>query len=208
MLDGYVATTTHAHELPEELRRQLAIHMAFIAILAMPDPATWLRRFIGRAPEEFRIEWAQQVAYALRELDPDESLKQWDRWIKAYWVRRNQSLPIPFTPDEASATADWIIGLPGARTQAIDLALNSEASLGFNDADLLYTLDKLDIAAGAKDWIRLLTHLLKNTSEPQWAINYELGDIVSQLRNGDPALDLTELINEAMRLGITDAADW
>ena len=93
------------------------------------------------------------------------------------------------------------------RDQAIDLALGSQACLN-QHGGFLYQLEEFDVAAEASDWARLLTHLLRNTDEQQWAIGHYPREIVPKLRQGNPAPDLTALINEAMRLGATDAADW
>lgn len=207
LLDAYMATAQHVEELPNGLRRQLAVHLTSIAMFAPVDPATWLTRFVGAASEDLRVSWAQEVGRALAQLEPGEAPGQWDRWIRAYWSGRNQSVPLPFTPAEASATAGWVVGLPGARKQAIDLVLGSDAELD-QRGGFLYRLKDVDVAAEASDWARLLTHLLKNTDGQQWGIGYRLQEIVPRLRQGTPAPDLTGLINEAMRLGVTEAADW
>ena len=207
LLDGYMATAEHVDELPDNLRRQLAIHVTSLAMFAPVDPATWLSRFVLAAPEALRVSWAQQVKHALIQLEAGEAPSQWDRWIRAYWSGRNQSIPLPFTSAEASATASWVVGLAGVREQAIDLVLGSRASLE-QHGGFLHRLEELDVTAEASDWARLLTHLLKNTDGQQWAVEHYLREIVPRLRQGSPAPDLTELINEAMRLGATDAADW
>lgn len=207
LLDAYMATTTHIEELPNALRRQLATHLTSIAMFAPVDQATWLTRFVRAASEDLRVSWTREVGRALAHLEPGQAPGQWDRWIRAYWSGRNQSVPLPFTAAEASATADWVVGLPGVRSQAIDLVLGSEAGLDQPDG-FLYRLKNVDVAAEASDWARLLTHLLKNTSTPPWGIGDRLHEIVSRLREGDPQPDLKELVNEAMRLGATDAADW
>ncbi|NLH99400.1 MAG: DUF4020 domain-containing protein [Chthonomonadales bacterium] len=173
---------------------------------ASTAPADWLPRFIVEAPEELRIAWADQVKRALIELDPAEGPAQWSRWIEAYWLDRNQSVPLPFTPAEASATAGWVLGLAGVRSRAIDLVLGSQASLT-QHGGFLHRLKDLDLAAEANDWARLLTHLLKNTSGPQ-CVGDHLKEIVPILREGTPSPDLAGLINEAMRLGATNAGDW
>ncbi|MFW6597106.1 DUF4020 domain-containing protein [Propionibacteriaceae bacterium Y2011] len=207
LLDAYMVTTEHVEELPDDLRDQLARHLASIAMFAPAAPDTWLTRFLWAAPEDLRIAWAQGVSRALAQLAPDDAPEQWGRWIRAYWSGRNQSVPLPFTPAEASATADWVVGLPGVRNQAIDLVLGSEAGLD-QHGWFLHRLEDVDVSAEASDWARLLTHLLKNTTGQQWGIGYQLREIVPRLRKGDPQPDLTGLIDEAMRLGATDAADW
>lgn len=207
LLDDYLGTAAHVDELPTNTRRELATHLTSIAMFASVDPAAWLTRFVLQASEDLRVSWAQQVKHALIQLDPEDAPGQWERWIHTYWSGRNQSVPRPFTLAEASATAGWVVGLPGVRDQAIDLALGSEASLD-QHGGFLYRLEDLDVAAEATDWARLLTHLLQNTKGQQWFIGHHLQEIVPLLRQGNPAPDLTDLINEAMRLGATNAADW
>lgn len=207
LLEHYLTATTHTAAFPENLRRQLAMHLTSIAMFASVDPATWLARFVLAAPEDLRVSWAQQVEHALTQLQPGEAPSQWTRWIRSYWSGRNQSVPQPFTPAEASATAGWVVGLPGVRSEAIDLVLASPAGIK-QHGGFLYRLMDLDIAAEAEDWARLLTHLLKNTSEQQLGIGHYLEELVPRLREGDPTPDLAELVNEAMRLGATNAADW
>lgn len=207
LLDAYMATTTHAEELPNDLRRQFVGHLASIAMFAPVDPSNWLIRFICAASEDLRVAWTQEVGRALAHLEPSDTPGQWDRWVRAYWSGRNQSVPLPFTPAEASATAGWVVGLTGVRDQAIDLVLSSEAGLD-QRVGLLYDLKDVDVAAEARDWARLLTHLLKNTVGEQRRIGFRLQEIVPRLREGDPQPDLNDLIDQAMRLGVTDAADW
>ncbi|TNC51412.1 SIR2 family protein [Mumia zhuanghuii] len=212
LLDGFIATARHSDKLPERLRRQLASHLTSLAIYAQPIPATWLTRFVADSPEALRVEWAEEVRRALVELGEGEATEQWGRWIESYWSGRNRSVPRPFTPDEASVTAGWVLGLSGVRAQAIDLVLGSSAGVDMRGG-FLSRLKDLDLATDARNWARLLTHLLKNTSSQStgshaWRLGRYLQEIVPQLRQGRPPPDLTKLIDEAMRLGITNAGEW
>ena len=129
------------------------------------------------------------------------------RWLD--WTEANRAIYLgtiapgeDFPEPEVSRVA-----LPGVREAAIDLVLDCEA--GFvQHGGFLHRIRGMDLAAEANDWSRLLTHLLKNTDGPQWAVGRYLKDIVPSLRQGDPSPDMTELINQAMRLGASDAADW
>ncbi|MCU1616474.1 MAG: hypothetical protein JWO98_4014 [Frankiales bacterium] len=73
---------------------------------------------------------------------------------------------------------------------------------------LLHRLANEDLAADAATWTNLITHLLHNTPEPSWEIQHYLPGIVTVLKGAAPAIDLSALIDEAMRLGCTDAPDW
>lgn len=207
LIDSYLSTSEHIAELPNRLGQQLAAHLSSIAMFAAVEPTTWLTDFVLRAPEDLRVYWANHVAHALTQLRPAEAPAQWDRWIHSYWSARNQSVPQPFTSTEASATASWVVGLPGVRSHAVDFVLASIAGLD-QHGGLLGRLSDIDLAAEASDWVRLLTHLLKNTTQQPWGLGHDLQPIVLRLRQGTPSPDLSDLVNEAMRLGATDADDW
>jgi hypothetical protein len=49
---------------------------------------------------------------------------------------------------------------------------------------------------------------VRSTAEPPWALDHYLREIVGVLEPVAPSALLTELIEEAMRLGCTEAADW
>lgn len=207
LLDSYIEASRNSDELGTTLERRLAMHLAYIALFSSADPGFWLPRFVSAAPEQLRTSWADQVAIRLTDLSPKESALQWTRWIKAYWSGRNQSIPLPLSSEEASSTACWVLGLPTVRSDAIELVLTSKAGLG-NGILTLNRLHKMDLAHEAADWARFLAHLLKNTISQPWGITHDLKDIVQVLRSVDPALDLKDLVNQAMRLGATDASDW
>jgi hypothetical protein len=207
LLDGLMETCRHQSALDTTLQHHLATEVALIALRGGPNPLEWLPLFVLGAPEELRVSWATQVGNFLEELDPSESEAEWDRWISVYWSRRLQSTPLPLTTSEASAMACWLIGLPGIRSQVVELLVKAPAGLP-QDIGFLYRIHDLDLTADAANWATAITHLLRGTRGPIWGIDHYLEDIVQQLRGADPTLDLSAMIDEALRLGATDASDW
>jgi hypothetical protein len=207
LLDHYLGAVSHSGELPSDMQRQLAAHLASIAMYSSIEPDFWLTRFVISAPEVMRISWARQIASVLADLEPSESALQWTRWVKAYWSSRTRSAPRPLNQGEASAMARWVLGLPTARSEAVGLVLSSPANLDNRDG-LLFRLQSQDLTPEAETWTRLLTHLLANTSSPTVDAVHYLKQIVQKLRAGTPEPDLSLLIEEAMRLGCADAPDW
>lgn len=207
LLEAYIATTARIEDLPNDLARQLALHLASVATHAAADPGKWLTNFVLTAAPDLRVLWAKQVGRTLCDLDHAESTRQWERWIHEYWAGRVQSVPLPFTVAEASATAGWAMGLPNERDQVADLVLGSTASLD-DQHGFLHRLSQMDLVGDAGAWARILTHLMKNTRSGNWGVGYFLEKIVPELRAGDPEPDLSELVDQAMRLGATNAADW
>lgn len=207
LLDAFVETCRHLDALGSQLSHELSTQLASITLHAGENPLEWLPRFVVAAPEDLRVLWADQVGRFLEELDPDEAGIQWERWVRAYWSDRVQSTPLPLTSAEASAMAPWLIGLPTVREQAVALLVQTPAGLP-EHGDLLHRIQDLDLTPDAANWATAITHLLQGTTGPNWVLGHYLQGIVEQLRAADPAPDLSELVDEALRLGVTDAAEW
>jgi hypothetical protein len=207
LLDGYVETCRHLDALGSRRSHELSTHLALIAVHTGVDPLEWLTRFVVAAPEDLRVSWVNQVAHYLEELPPSEAGRQWTRWISAYWSGRVQSTPLPLTTAEASAMARWLIGLPTVRGDAVSLLVQTPAGLAAHGG-FLHRIHDLDLAPDAAIWAMAITHLLRGTSGPAWAVGHYLKDIVRQLREADPTLDLSPILEEALRLGITEAGEW
>lgn len=202
LLDAYVETCRYVEALGPQLRHKLSTQLASIAMQASENPLTWLPRFVVGASEDLRVSWAGQVGRILEKLGPDEAGTQWERWINTYWTDRVQSTPLPLTNAEASAMAHWLIGLPTVREQAVELLVQTPAGLP-QHSGFLHRIHDLDLTPDAANWATAITHLLRGTTGPHWFVGHDLRDIVQRLRRANPAPDLSELIDEALRLGVT-----
>lgn len=207
LLDLYLQCCNHTDELGQRSRTQLAEHLTFVVMFTSAEPETWLPTFVTTAPVELREAWAGRVATRLSDLTGEESSQQWIRWLRDYWSDRVDSVPLPLTSEEASKMARWVLGLPKDRVGAVDLVQHSAARFVEHDS-LLHRLADQDLAADAATWTDFITHLLRGTPEPSWEVQYYLPQIVKALKEADPLPDLSALIDQAMRLGCTDAPDW
>ncbi|MCZ2849811.1 DUF4020 domain-containing protein [Modestobacter sp. VKM Ac-2978] len=208
LLNLYLQSCRHTDELGRERSRtQLADHLALVAMFTSTAPGSWLPALIATAPVELREAWASRVAARLSDLDSEETDQQWTRWLREYWTGRVESIPLPLTVEEASEMAQWVLALPKQRVEAVDLVKRSGAR--FTQANfLLHRLADEDLAADAATWTDFVTHLLRGTPQPSWDINYYLPKIANALKQAEPPQDFSALIEEAMRLGCTDAPDW
>ena len=201
----YLGAVRHADELRDELRRQLAEHLAGIALYSEHDPLDWIPDFVVAASESDRVAWHNQIAWMLERLDPDARHSQWNRWMQTYWTRRLQSVPSRLTRDEATALAGWVVHLDSSIEEAVELAVAVPAGIA-EHGDILHELGEHAERAPAA-YARLLGHLLANT-EPPFRGCYHLPDIVSKLRELANEDDIRRIREESIRLGCVGAADW
>jgi hypothetical protein len=208
LLDHYLQTVRNADQLSDELRRQLARHLAGIATSPDPPPDSWVDRFTVAAAEEIRIEWLVAITWMLRDLPDDEVAAQWSGWLRPYCERRLRSVPLPLTQGEASAMAGWAPHLGSAISECAALVVRVPASL---DEDRLLVRDLANadeaLASEGAPIAELLAHLLGHTTEPLWDCG-TLREIVARLRTGASSSALQTIREQALRLGCRDAADW
>ena len=100
--------------------------------------------------------------------------------------------------------AEWTINLDASMHEAVDLATQQPARFE-QHASLLHDLDGDDrVDRSPADIARLVAHLLKNTNAPFYG-GYSLRPLVTRLRTH--RVEVNEIIEQALRLGITDAGN-
>jgi hypothetical protein len=205
LLRHYLNTARHIDVFRDEIHRQLAEHLAGVALYSEIDPLTWTAEFTAITPESERVEWLNQIAWMLDRLDADARQQQWNRWMRDYWARRLDSIPSRLTTEEASALAGWVVHLDGAIDDAVDLAVAAPAGLE-QHGNVLHDLSK-HVQRAPAAYARLLAHLLTGTNPPFWDCHYLQG-IVVQLRSRADEEDVRRIREQGLRLGCTGAADW
>jgi hypothetical protein len=105
LLEGYLAAADHIDEFRDEVRQQLCMHLAAVAISGEVDRLSWVHKFTAAVGVAHRVEWMNQVEWMLKELPPDAVERQWQRWMRQYWQDRLDSIPVQLTAEEATALA-------------------------------------------------------------------------------------------------------
>lgn len=184
---------------------QLATHLDGVALYSEINPLTWAADFTTTAPEPQRVEWINQVTWMLDRLDADARQQQWNRWMRDYWARRLDSIPLRLTTEEASALAGWVVHLDDSIADAVDLAVATAAGLE-QHGDILRDLKK-HVQRAPAECVRFLAHLLAGTKPPSWGCHY-LPGIMLQLRGQADEHDIRRIREESLRLGCRGAAEW
>ena len=209
LLDSFLATLEHESDVSDERAlKALGRQLATIAVRSDDPPTPWLPQLTTKASPMVRLAWTRSVGRQLRDMEADEAHAQWERWIEPYWRGRVESIPRPFTQDEASAVAGWVLGLPSVRAETVGLVEQAPAGLERDDR-ILSALADLDLRPDASLWARYLVHLLQGTpADEPWAICHYLADIVPALRVGSSEEVASPVIEQALRLGCSAAPDW
>jgi Domain of unknown function (DUF4020)/SIR2-like domain len=201
LLSQYLGAVKHPDDFRQELRRQLSLHLATIAVHSELDsPADgWIKTFTASVSADMRTEWMNQICWRLPELPAAAIEHQWHRWMRSYWAGRLASVPADLTEQEASAMAAWVIYLTDSIEDGVALATEHAASLAAH-SQVLQDLTEERIARAPKAIAGLLTHLLQGTKQPFYDC-HSVRQIVEILRKQPEPPDVTGIAEQAVRLG-------
>ncbi|MEV5898330.1 hypothetical protein [Nonomuraea fuscirosea] len=206
LLDYYQAAAEHLDELREDLRRELASHLATVALFSQLELLPWMRQYTARTEVTQRVEWLEHITWLLADLPADGVERQWRRWMQSYWQDRLNSIPRPLATDEASAIAGWAVYLTDSIDEGVTLATMRPAGLRMRSSTLRQvTADRIDHAPA--QFAKLVAHLLRGTQPPFYGCD-SLAGIVAQLRGEAAPEHIRTIIEEALRLGCRNAAQW
>jgi hypothetical protein len=205
LLRRYLDTANRIEDFRDEIRRQYAEHLGGLALYSETNPLVWTGEFTSVAPKQQRVEWLNQIGWMLDRLDADARQRQWRRWMRDYWSRRLDSIPLLLTMEEASAMAAWVVHLDDAIDEAVDLAVSVPAGLE-QHGDVLHDLST-HVERAPAAYARLLAHLLDGTQRPFWGCR-DLKGILSHLRGQAAEADIRRIREQALRLECGGAADW
>lgn len=204
LLNGYLSAARNIRLFRDDLGKQITAHLAAVATLADNDPITtgWARTLTLTVDAAARTAWLKQIGQLLSELDADAVEQQWTRWLRTYWADRLDSRPIALTNEEASAMAIWAVYLTDSIDDGIELARQHDAHIPPHSRFLNVLAKRIPQAPHQLS--ALLVHLLRGT-KPPFHDAYQLEKLVRELK---PYVDVTPVIEQAIRLGRHDAPNW
>lgn len=206
LLPNYIAAAAHVDRFGERSCRQLCRHLAGVALTSDLAPLEWIKQFTSTVDIDVRAEWMRQVAWILDDLPPDAVEHQWKRWMRGYWQDRLGSIPRELTDEEASAMAEWVAHLTESIEEGVDLVAAHPAGLD-EHGHLLRQLDENRLQSAPVAFARFVEHLLTHTTTPFWGC-HELRKTIRHLRDEPNAVDITGIMEQALRLGCISVDEW
>lgn len=106
----------------------------------------------------------------------------------------------------------WVLGLPDDRRAAVEVVERTDAGLVKDDRVLLQLTrsqrEHEDLIRDPETWTRYLIHLLPGTTDSAMGARPLPARDHRSTPASSPEALLADLVEEAMRLGCTDAVDW
>jgi Domain of unknown function (DUF4020) len=94
-----------------EQRKRFCEYLAGIACHSSINPVQsgWINRFLISVTEEERATWAAYVRDMLKSMKEPAVESAWSNWIKIYWRKRTEGIPVPLAEAEASEMVEWAV---------------------------------------------------------------------------------------------------
>lgn len=205
LMEHYLNAARHLDEFDDEHQGRVLGHLAGIALTSDRDPRDWLPGVIVDLSDEERPKFAEKVADVLEELPREAVEHQWSRWMQRYWNDRLASIPTQLSLDEAAAMAGWIPFLTGSFGAGVQLVTRRPGRFREHDDVLRHLEQHIDDSPDA--CAAIIGHLMRSTEQPWWG-GYQLHRLMPRLRAGSDPAQIRVIVEEAMRLGLSNPDGW
>lgn len=148
--------------------------------------------------------WADKVHWELKTLHREAANEIWSRWMKDYWSRRIDEIPVTLSGAEVGVMAGWSIDLKPVFPEVVRMIIESPTPAAGMSSSVFHQLVKEDFAEQfPTDTAMLLVRLL----EGETGRSHRLFD-ATRVRDrliGKISLDLERSVKEELiRLGVLE----
>ena len=189
-------------------RDRFCVYLASIAVHGYDNPVQegWLFRFLPKAEEQDRKEFAHRVGETLAEMPSPAKTAVWDRWLGNYWAQRQTGIPVSLVATEAQAMIEWALELEPVLPQVVD-RICAALPPDLQQTSFYYELAQNKFAENHPETVsKLLLHLLKSAREPFYHCDTALEITEQLLRGNAPKVEVHLICDELLRLGCSGAS--
>ncbi len=145
-----------------------------------PQENNWLNEFLNNSTPEQRKVFSHHLRWMFGNMKPEGRSLAWKKWIKDYWINRENGKPKKFDNAEKIDMIGIGIHLEQELDEAVSLFLASPPPT-LDRSNIYYTLNDNDIAKKYPEQIlRLLNHLLPAYGDEPWT-SYHLEPLAKTL---------------------------
>ena len=200
---------THLQTDLAPVREGFITQLASLSLFDLEGPLNqrWFDNFLGTATDGERAEFTRNISDVLRRSAPDAVQRLWKSWIREYWDRRLDGIPVGIEAGEFEEMLEWAIHLGPAFESAVKKVCRRSAPV-LKHQSIFHELTESDLPKSSPHAVLcLLTHLLKSIESDSFLHCRDVGELsVSLVDNGAGKAELADLANRLAELGCTSAA--
>ena len=151
--------------------------------------------------------WANSIWVVLKSLKEPARKIAWDSWIREYWDRRLDGIPLPFDGEEITIMIGWLPYLGSALTEAVERVGRSPAPQFGSSSFLYYELSESDAPDRYPEAIaKLLLGVLQAGLNPRYDFE-QFENVFKRIAPKAPFQTLAAVCDELARLGYPGAGE-
>ncbi len=155
----------------DQARQEFVKFYAWMAIFFEKKPLEeWIPTFFEYANEEDKGIWSYEFRPVLRDMDDDRRQEWWNRWLKDYWTRRLQGIPIPLESVEIDAMIEILPFLGKLFPDAVEIAIQMPNVPLENNAVIL-EIQQHNLWSTYPEATTMLLIYLSNSDIPSWDVD-------------------------------------
>ena len=156
--------------LPSEgyLRQRFVEDYAWMATFFVDDPLeSWIPKLFHKATAEDRRQFARVLGKILDRMDLRQRQEWWERWLRVYWEKRLQGVPVPLDAGEVEAMLRWLPYLDRLFPDAVELAIQMPPG-PLEHNSLIYAVSSGELWSKYPEATAKLIIHLAEFEAPQW----------------------------------------
>jgi len=135
--EAYKSLFDHLEKYDRRTREGVMNQLAVIILHAVDDPLDeWLGPFLAKTDTQDLdggSEFLRALSTVLDGVDKAKKVGAWDRWLKEFYERRTDSVPVPPTPEERSALLNIGVRHPALLERVTSIASDWNADIRYTD---------------------------------------------------------------------------
>lgn len=162
-----------------------------------------LQVFFKNSEPTDRHNLAIYIEHMISGLSEEQQKEQWNKWLKDYWQKRLQGIPLPLDDSEIKEMLEWLTQLTAVFPEAVELAIQMRKAK-FDHVSIGYSLREGELVDRyPNDVAKILIYILELDC-PSY-IQFGIQEVINKLRKANLPSDIWASLEEtATKYGVIE----
>lgn len=200
--EAFLKAVEHINKLADMQARFVKYYTAAFALFSDDPNQRWITNLFKSNDPDIRWRFALEINSILGSLDETQQREWWNQWLRTYWEKRLQNIPVPLEGKEIETMLGWTTQLTAVYPAAVDLAVQMPFGYLRYIHLQIYKIRKTGLFAKYPESVaKLLISMSQTESEPgSWHGAKEVIDSLMQAKLKPETI--TGLKEAVARLGL------